>query len=562
MNLRLGAWARGAALAAAMAALAGASEAQTVLRLVPHADLKILDTTWTNALITRNHGLMVYDTLFALDSKMQPKPQMVESFSTSADGMTWTFKLRAGQKFHDGSPVTAADAVQSLRRWAARRVDGTAMMAAAKSLEAKDELTFELAFKDRFVPVLETLANPVLPTFVLRAKDAMGDPFQQQNWDEVVGSGPFTFDKKEWQPGAKVVYRKFRDYRGRDEAPDGFAGGKPVHVDVVERPPRSIAFGAAWSTDEGGMLNARWQHRNLLGGGEQLRLSAELSHLFVNSVEDFAGRVDAQLRLPDLLAPGLSLRLDAGAVRERLDAYDRDAMFAGAAVERRISRELVASLGGLVERSHVVQGDDERFYTLVSMPGTLEWDSSDDRLEPTRGWRLGGTLAPAKSFTDTQGGFASARGSARTYLDLGGTGGRSVLALRAGAGSILAGNRGDVPADRRFYAGGGGSVRGHAYQSIGPHDSRGQPEGGLSLLEGSVELRQRFGGNWGAALFADGGGAAATRTLGSADLRMGVGGGVRYYTPIGAIRLDLGLPIRPEPGASHFALYVGIGQAF
>ncbi|MFZ9447258.1 MAG: autotransporter assembly complex protein TamA, partial [Alphaproteobacteria bacterium] len=216
------------------------------------------------------------------------------------------------------------------------------------------------------------------------------------------------------------------------------SGRVPVHVDVVERPPRSIAFGAAWSTDEGGMLNARWQHRNLLGGGEQLRLSAELSHLFVNSVEDFAGRVDAQLRLPDLLAPGLSLRLDAGAVRERLDAYDRDAMFAGAAVERRISRELVASLGGLVERSHVVQGDDERFYTLVSMPGTLEWDSSDDRLEPTRGWRLGGTLAPAKSFTDTQGGFASARGAARTYLDLGGTGGRSVLALRAGAGSILA----------------------------------------------------------------------------------------------------------------------------
>ena len=340
------------------------------------------------------------------------------------------------------------------------------------------------------------------------------------------------------------------------------SGRVPVHVDVVERPPRSIAFGAAWSTDEGGMLNARWQHRNLLGGGEQLRLSAELSHLFVNSVEDFAGRVDAQLRLPDLLAPGLSLRLDAGAVRERLDAYDRDAMFAGAAVERRISRELVASLGGLVERSHVVQGDDERFYTLVSMPGTLEWDSSDDRLEPTRGWRLGGTLAPAKSFTDTQGGFASARGSARTYLDLGGTGGRSVLALRAGAGSILAGNRGDVPADRRFYAGGGGSVRGHAYQSIGPHDSRGQPEGGLSLLEGSVELRQRFGGNWGAALFADGGGAAATRTLGSADLRMGVGGGVRYYTPIGAIRLDLGLPIRPDANASRYAVYVGIGQAF
>ena len=341
------------------------------------------------------------------------------------------------------------------------------------------------------------------------------------------------------------------------------AGGRvPVHVDLVERPPRSIGFGAAWSTDEGGSVSARWQHRNLLGGGEQLRLSAELSRLLANSPEDFAGRVDAQLRLPDLLGPGRSLRLDAGAVRERPDAYDRDAVFAGAALETRLAPGVTASLGGLVERSHVVQGDDERFYTLVSTPGTIEWDTSDDKLEPTRGWRLGGTLSPTRSFTEAQGGFLSARGSARSYLDVGGGGGRSVLAMRAAAGSILAGAREDVPADRRFYAGGGGSVRGHAYQSIGPHDSRGQPEGGLSLLEGSIEFRQRIGESWGAAVFVDGGGAAATRTLGSADLRMGVGGGVRYYTPIGAIRVDLGLPLRRDADSGSFALYVGIGQAF
>ena len=108
--------------------------AQTVLKVVPQADLKILDTTWTNALITRNHGMMVYDTLFAMDANLKPQPQMVDKYTRSTDGMKWSFSLRPGMKFHDGSPVTAADAVASLRRWSARRVDGTAMMAAVQSL--------------------------------------------------------------------------------------------------------------------------------------------------------------------------------------------------------------------------------------------------------------------------------------------------------------------------------------------------------------------------------------------------------------------------------------------
>ncbi|MBL8702964.1 MAG: ABC transporter substrate-binding protein [Alphaproteobacteria bacterium] len=227
---------RGTAFAVALGAWSMqplVADAQTV-RFVPHADLKILDTTWTNALITRNHGLMIYDALFALDSKLQPKPQAVESFTRSPDGMLWTFTLRKGMKFHDGTPVTAADAVASLNRWHKRRVDGTAMMAAAESLTAKDELTFELKFKTKFGPVLETLANPILPTFVLRAKDVQGDAFQQQNWDQIVGSGPFTFDKNEWVPGSKVVYRKFKDYVPRSDSADGWAGGKVVNVDAVE----------------------------------------------------------------------------------------------------------------------------------------------------------------------------------------------------------------------------------------------------------------------------------------------------------------------------------------
>jgi len=225
---------RGLALAATLVAATTLPASAQTVRFVPHADLKILDTTWTNALITRNHGLLVYDTLFALDERMAPRPQMVESFTRSDDGMLWTFKLRPGMKFHDGSPVTATDAVASLNRWHKRRVDGAAMMAAAESLTVKDDLSFELKFKDRFAPVLETLANPILPTFVLRAKDVQGDAFQQQNWDEIVGSGPFTFDKKEWVPGAKVVYRRFRDYLPRGEPASGWAGGKNVRIEAVE----------------------------------------------------------------------------------------------------------------------------------------------------------------------------------------------------------------------------------------------------------------------------------------------------------------------------------------
>lgn len=461
-------------------------------------------------------------------------------------------RLEPGQQARAADILAAEDALRE-----ALRAEGHAFARIARRdlLVDHDARAMDVAF------LAEPGPRVALGAISLGGLDRADEGFVRRVLGVAEGEG---FDPGRLAAGRDALARTgvFSSVRVR-VAETADAGGRvPVHVDVVERPPRSIAFGAAWSTDEGGTLNARWQHRNLLGGGEQLRLSAELSRLLVNSVEDFAGRVDAQLRLPDLLAPGLSLRLDAGAVRERLDAYDRDAAFAGAAVEKQLARGMTAGLGGLVERSHVVQGDDERFYTLVSLPGTLEWDTSDDKLEPTRGWRLGGTLSPAKSFTEGQGGFLSARGSARAYVDVGGGGGRSVLALRAAAGSILAGAREDVPADRRFYAGGGGSVRGHAFQSIGPHDSRGQPEGGLSLVEGAVELRQRLGEAWGAALFVDGGGAAATRTLGSADLRVGAGGGVRYYTPIGAIRLDLGLPLRPDAQSGRYAIYVGIGQAF
>src|SRR5471032_2034840 len=139
-----------AVVSAILALTPAAGRAETVIRMVPQADLKNLDPHWTTAAITQNHGYMIYDVLFALDSKLEPKPQMVDKWTVSPDGMKWSFALRPGMKFHDGSPVAAKDAVASVKRWAKRATDGQAMMAQAESLVATDDLSFELTFKRSF----------------------------------------------------------------------------------------------------------------------------------------------------------------------------------------------------------------------------------------------------------------------------------------------------------------------------------------------------------------------------------------------------------------------------
>jgi peptide/nickel transport system substrate-binding protein len=209
-----------------------AAQAETTVRMVPQADLKILDPVWSSAQITQNHAYLVFDTLFAMDGRLQPRPQMVESWQRSEDGLSWSFALRPGMTFHDGSPVTARDAVASIRRWSQRQPGGLALTARTSSLEATGDLSFVVKLKERFEPVLNVLATPTLPLVIMREKDAATDAFTQLS--EAIGSGPFVFAKDEWVPGNKVVYRKFKDYKPRAEPADGFAGGKVAKVDRVE----------------------------------------------------------------------------------------------------------------------------------------------------------------------------------------------------------------------------------------------------------------------------------------------------------------------------------------
>ena len=210
----------------------GEAAAEKVLRVIPHADLKNLDPIWTTAYISRNHGYLIYDTLFAMDENFKPQPQMVDTWSKSDDGLTWTFKLRDGLKWHDGADVTAEDCVASLERWGKRDGMGQALFGVIDSLTATDAKTITMKLKKPYGLVLESIGkiSSNVP-FMMPKRMAMTDPFKQV--EEHIGSGPFMFSKDEWVPGSKVVYLKNPTYVPRSEPASAAAGGKIAKVDKV-----------------------------------------------------------------------------------------------------------------------------------------------------------------------------------------------------------------------------------------------------------------------------------------------------------------------------------------
>ncbi len=329
-----------------------------------------------------------------------------------------------------------------------------------------------------------------------------------------------------------------------------------------------VRFAGSFSSDEGATLSTSWTHRNLFGGGEQLTLRGDVGQLAGNRADDWSWLVNAALRIPDLWLRDLDLRLDLGAVREDLDAYDRDAVTAGIALERRISSRLSGSAGLAYERARISQDAPPQDYQLFSLPLNLSYDSTDNPLDPLRGLRIAAQLSPTRVLQGNADGFVLGRLAGAGYVDLApliadeAGAGRSVLAGRLVLGSILGAAADEVPPDWRFYAGGGGSVRGYPFQSIGPRTASGKPSGGDGLLEAGLELRQRFGVRWGGAAFVDAGAVSENAVPGNGELAVGVGLGLRYFTPVGPVRVDVATPLDPSSGDSPVQLYIGIGQAF
>ncbi|MBR0668580.1 ABC transporter substrate-binding protein [Roseomonas hellenica] len=210
-----------------------AQDPRRLLRSVPIGDLRALDPIWTTTYLTRNHAYLVWDTLFALDAENRPQPQMVEAWETSGGGLTWTFRLREGLLWHDDTPVTGADCAASIRRWGARDGMGRALMAVTEALDAPDARTIRLKLKRPVGFVLDALGkiDSNVP-FMMPERLARTDPTQQIA--EVIGSGPFRFDRSAWVPGIKVVYDRFARYVPRSEPPSQAAGGKLAKLDRIE----------------------------------------------------------------------------------------------------------------------------------------------------------------------------------------------------------------------------------------------------------------------------------------------------------------------------------------
>jgi len=210
-----------------------AAWADATLRAVMNSDLKILDPIWSGAYVVRDHGYMIYDTLFATDAAGEIKPQMVDSTEVSPDKLTYTFTLREGLFWHDGQPVTAEDCVASIKRWAARDAMGQKLMGFVDSVTSRDPRTIELKLREPTGLVLKALGKPYpnVP-FMMPKRVAETDPHKQIS--EFIGSGPFVFKRDEWKPGDKTVYVRNDKYRPRPEPASGLAGGKVAKLDRVE----------------------------------------------------------------------------------------------------------------------------------------------------------------------------------------------------------------------------------------------------------------------------------------------------------------------------------------
>jgi translocation and assembly module TamA len=341
------------------------------------------------------------------------------------------------------------------------------------------------------------------------------------------------------------------------------AGDRSVDLAVsLERAPmRTIAGQAGYGTGEGIRVEASWQHRNLLPpeGAVTFRLVAGTQEQLVGAV----------LRRNNFLRRDQVLTAQFAVSHIDRAAYDARTTILSGAIERQTNliwqKKWTWSAGAELVATDEQDVDLEsgttrrRTFFIGALPASLSYDGSNDLLDPTIGYRLAFRLSPEASLQSGAFGYARTQVDASLYQPFTPT---VTLAGRIRLGTILGAGRDRIAPSRRFYAGGGGSVRGYGFQRLGPRDPVfDDPIGGRSLTEFALEARIRFG-NWGIVPFLDGGNVSTSPLPKFDNLRFGAGVGVRYHTRFGPIRVDVGTPLNPRSGDSRVAVYVSLGQAF
>jgi translocation and assembly module TamA len=331
-------------------------------------------------------------------------------------------------------------------------------------------------------------------------------------------------------------------------------GELPVTVTVTEGKQRTVSAGVGYRTDEGLGTTASWEHRNLFHRAERLTFTA--------TVADMVKALEASYRKPTLGREERRLVLGLRVAEEYPEAYSSRSIASTARLEQDIARGMTVGGGVGFKLSDVGQRGEDKSFASLSFPLSFGWDVSNDLLNPTRGGRLVVQFAPYQDLITTDLRFLKMYASTTRYLEV--TSAPSlVLASRAAAGTIMGASRFSIPADERFYAGGGGSIRGYPYQTVGPLVDE-KPVGGRSVAELSFEARLRVTERFGLVAFLDGGTAFAAGLLESDEaFRWGTGAGFRYFTAIGPFRLDVGFPLDRRSGVDDsFQFYVSLGQAF
>ncbi len=368
-----------------------------------------------------------------------------------------------------------------------------------------------------------------------------------------------------WKPGDRYDAKQVSDFENKllstglfgtarvePQQPQGETNAIPVRIAVTERDLRTIRLGVGYS-DIGPNAKVIWEHRNLFGGGENLR-----TELAYSPIEY---RAYAQLERPGFFRANQSLILDVDVAREQPDAYDADKLTTSAIVKRDFHRYVMGGTGLRYKYSRVEQLLSFEEYSHVILPLFLQFDNRNDKLNPVKGGQVFGQTSFYEDLNGSES-FLKSELEGRLY-QMFWKRPRLSGAVRLTLGAVTGADVQDIPADERFYAGGGGSIRGYEYQSVGPQLA-GTPLGGSQLLEFSAELRMQPGNKLGYAVFVDGG-TVYNDLVPNADrtIRYGAGVGLRWFTTIGPLRVDLAYPLNPsDEQVERLQFYISLGQAF
>ncbi len=330
-------------------------------------------------------------------------------------------------------------------------------------------------------------------------------------------------------------------------SPDGRT--LPVEIEVNERPHRTIGGSLGYDSDRGPGGEAFWQHRNVWGNAEQLELKAQ----YYTEQQSLS----ASLRAPNWPNRKTTVFANIELLNEQTDAYNESGIVTEIGAEHQLTPLWSISAGTRLRFSSV----NDELVSNLAFPLTLTADASDSKLSPTRGWRSSTTLTPVIALSGEQAAYATWQQRLSGYIPLNHK--RSVVFAGWGRiGGVLAAKANDIAPTSRFYAGGGGSVRGYAFRSIGKRDASGDPLGGSALAEGGVELRFPIHDNISGVVFAEAGSVSDSTLPTFTDTQYAAGLGVRYTTSFAPLRFDVAVPLNPRNDDDRYQVYISIGQAF